>query len=173
MKRTAHVPKDYVILSNMQTLHRVSFKSWIPAFGGLALLAAACKPPAETSATAPPPDSAVAAAPAPAPDTPAAEPAPNAVRYRLIVMFISIGEGTDLLAGSKLMNFLGEYKQRTGIEINYTAVPWGREGEVDFCFPLGELDEEKQAAFVQEVRDTLDYSHLVQFAENETCSHLR
>ena len=95
------------------------------------------------------------------------------IRYRFIVSLISIGEGTDLKAGSDLMNYLAEYKKNTGIELSYTPVPWGREGEADLCFVLNELDEAAQAQFVSEVRERIGMSALVQFAENETCSHKR
>ena len=64
-------------------------------------------------------------------------------------------------------------KKKTGIEIASTAVPWGREGEVDLCYLLDELDNEAQASFVAEVKERLSYRSLVQFAENETCQHKR
>ncbi len=97
----------------------------------------------------------------------------QAIVYRMIVSFFSRGEGTDLKAGSDMQNLIHEYEQRTGITLKPTPVPWGREGEVDFCFMLAELDEKAQADFVAEMRERVGGSTLVQITENETCSHAR
>jgi hypothetical protein len=47
------------------------------------------------------------------------------------------------------------------------AVPWGREGEVDFCFRLSELSSEDQASFINEMKKAMEGRKLIQFAENQ------
>ena len=94
-------------------------------------------------------------------------------KYRLIISFISIGEGTDRNAKGILDSFLSDWKIKQKKEINYEPVPWGREGEIDFCFPLHELNEKQQNQFVREIKEKFNGHSLVQFTENEPCLHKR
>jgi hypothetical protein len=93
--------------------------------------------------------------------------------YRFIVSMYSIGEGTDLEAANAMQAYLTEYRARTGLKLPVFAVPWGREGEVDFCFTLDELNPSAQKEFIAGLKQKLEFSNLVQYAENERCSHLR
>jgi hypothetical protein len=93
--------------------------------------------------------------------------------YRLIVLFVSIGEGTDRDGKKILDSFLNDWKTKLKKEINYETVGWGREGEVDFCFPLHELNEKQQNQFVREIKEKFNGHSLVQFTENEPCLHKR
>lgn len=93
--------------------------------------------------------------------------------YRFMVSFISIGEGTDRQAKQILDSYLNEWRTNRGKEIHFEQVPWGREGEVDYCFPLVELDANQQKQFVNEMKAKFDGHNLVQFAENEPNRHKR
>lgn len=93
--------------------------------------------------------------------------------YRFIVSFISIGEGTDRNAKEILDATLYNWKTSQKKEIVYEKVPWGREGEVDFCFQLKELSAEQQVQFINELKEKFKGHDLVQFAENEPCRHKR
>lgn len=88
---------------------------------------------------------------------------------RLIVSFISIGEGTDFKAKDSMDVFLRNYEQASGKAVKFEAVPWGREGEVDYCFVLNELSEKEQKKFVADIRSRLSFSQLVQISENQPC----
>lgn len=88
---------------------------------------------------------------------------------RFIVSFYSPGNGIDRKAKSQFDKFLKEYSTT----LDFTTTRWGREGEIDYCFDLEELDTEKQAAFITEVKDLLAASKKVRFAENETCRNAR
>ncbi len=103
----------------------------------------------------------------------AGEPPTGPERYRLIVSFVSFGEGTDLKAGDEFKAFLHDYRERTGRKVKSEEAAWGREGEVDYCFRLEELPAAEQAEFIAALKDRLSFSELVQFAENEICSNLR
>ncbi len=95
-------------------------------------------------------------------------------RYRLIVSFISIGEGTDRNGKELLDSFLNDWATKHKREVGYETVQWGREGEVDFCFLLSEMnDVVLQQEFVRGIKEKFKGHSLVQFTENEPCLHKR
>jgi hypothetical protein len=53
------------------------------------------------------------------------------------------------------------------------SFPWGREGEVDYCFQLSELNNSDQQSFINEIKSSIGTSKLVQVAENQPCIHKR
>ena len=93
--------------------------------------------------------------------------------YRLSVSFISIGAGTDKKAKQQYDQYIIQYKQKNKIKLNYEIVNWGREGEIDYCFKLSELNKNQQDLFVTETKETLKSSSLVRFKENTTCRQKR
>lgn len=104
-----------------------------------------------------------------------ANSAPKSVEgsYRFIVSFISIGEGPDR-NGKEIFNAVIEnWKTNRNKEIKFETIPWGREGEVDFCFDLKELDARSQNQFINEMTKNFSGHTLVQFSENEACKHKR
>jgi hypothetical protein len=92
---------------------------------------------------------------------------------RLIISFISIGEGTDFKAKDTMDVFLARYQDENKKTVKYESVPWGREGEVDFCFKLSELNSKEQKKFVEDIRAKLKFSELVQVSENQPCRQRR
>jgi len=97
----------------------------------------------------------------------------NDNNYRLIVSFISIGEGTDIKAHENFDAFMSSWQTENNKTLVVDKVPWGREGEVDYCFKLNELDKDSQAKFVSKVQDAVKDSKLVQISENQPCMHKR
>ena len=93
--------------------------------------------------------------------------------YRLIVTFISRGEGTDPTARQTMDTFLKEFQAANGKAIHYEPVAWGREGEADFCFPLVEINSKQQMLIINDLKEKFRNRPLVQFAENEACRHKR
>jgi hypothetical protein len=93
--------------------------------------------------------------------------AANSVPYRLIVSFFSKGEGVNHHAKSLLEEFL---QKQT---IKYDRTRWGREGEVDFCFFLNEMDADKQAFFVRDIKALLLDQQGVNLFENSLSIHKR
>ena len=55
------------------------------------------------------------------------------------------------------------------MKLNYETTNWGREGEVDYCLKLAELDKKKQELFITEIKEILKNSALVRFKENTLC----
>ncbi len=89
--------------------------------------------------------------------------------YRFNVSFISIGSGTDKPAIAKFEAFLAEYEAKNKIKLVYQLGYWGREGEVDYCFKLKELDDKKQLDFINSVKESLKESKRVRYKENSEC----
>ncbi len=96
-------------------------------------------------------------------------PDPIVGNYRLTVSFISIGGGIDGKAKAKYDNFVLEFAKKNNVKLPHETVTWGREGEVDYCFKLTELDQNKQAEFVKESTGLLTGNKRVIFKEKTTC----
>lgn len=86
--------------------------------------------------------------------------------FRLVISFISIGEGTDLNAATDLNSFISRFESQTGKSIAYIMIPWGREGEVDCCFEMNELDQITQSKFIADVKAAFSGRKLIQITEN-------
>lgn len=93
--------------------------------------------------------------------------------WRLIVEFFSIGEGTDMEAKKHFDHYLSQWNADGNPKVNFVTVPWGREGEVDFCFTLAGMSSDQQQKFIDGLRETLRFSRLVRLTENEKCMHIR
>ncbi len=86
--------------------------------------------------------------------------------FRVVVSFISIGAGTDPGALSLLENYLIQFEAAHGKKPEYQRVPWGREGEVDNCFNLHELDNSMQVEFIKGLKSAFSGHDLIQITEN-------
>ncbi len=93
--------------------------------------------------------------------------------YRFIVTFISIGEGTDRKGRETLDGVLASWEKKKGAPIAFESMPWGREGEVDFCFNLKELSAKEQELFVADMKTAFNGRSLIQMAENQPPTHKR
>lgn len=96
-----------------------------------------------------------------------------AMKYRLIVSFISIGEGPDFNAKSNLDRVIADWEKQKGLVLKQESFPWGREGEVDYCFQLSELNITEQQSFINDIKSSIGTSKLVQISENQPCIHKR
>lgn len=90
-------------------------------------------------------------------------------KYPLVLSFYSIGSGVDGNHLRKFSEFLENYQPK----LNPIITPWGREGEVDFCFTLNELSTKQRNQFVKQVREQLKDCKLVHINENAPCVHKR
>ncbi len=91
--------------------------------------------------------------------------------YRVIVSFISTASGTDGKAIASLESFLISFGKKENKTITYDKYPWGREGEVDYCFYLKELKKGVQNDFVSGLKNLASQSTLVRIYENAVCPH--
>lgn len=87
-------------------------------------------------------------------------------KVRLVVSFISQGEGIDRKTNEA---FVAWVKQKGNIA--YDANNWGREGEINYCFALDNLSPAEQDKFVEEARAQLNGRPLVKFNENTSCEN--
>lgn len=94
---------------------------------------------------------------------------PDSGMSRLVVSFLSPGDGIDHEMRTKYFNWVREQPK----EIAYSTVRWGREGEVDYCFTLSELSAAQQKEFVKKSREILAASEKVRVGENEKCREAR
>ena len=88
---------------------------------------------------------------------------------RFIVSFFSPGDGINRTAKKKFT----EYLANNNTAITYSEIKWGREGEVDYCFNLDELNEAEQIEFIKDVKDHLGQAKKVNFLENKPCRSSR
>ncbi|HEX5001512.1 MAG TPA: hypothetical protein VFW78_03375 [Bacteroidia bacterium] len=92
---------------------------------------------------------------------------------RLIVSFISIGEGADFSAKDSMDAYVAAYQTENKKQLTFESIPWGREGEFDYCFTLKELSAKEQVKFIEGLRARLKFSELVQISENQPCKQRR
>lgn len=90
-------------------------------------------------------------------------------QMRFIVSFYSKGSGPDYEAKKLFLEFINKYQEENKIQLKYNSTKWGREGEEDFCFPLTELNAKKQLSFIEEIKNVLKGSNLVNYRENVEC----
>ncbi len=93
--------------------------------------------------------------------------------YALVVSFISIGQGVDQKAIEQFNQLIADIEQKKQVKINYEKIPWGREGEVDYCFNLSELDKETRQLFLTKTDELLSKNTLVKVEKNAACVHKR
>ena len=89
--------------------------------------------------------------------------------YVFSVSFFSIGTGSDGAAMNRFAEFLENYNKKEKVQLVYEKNRWGREGEVDYCFMLTELDSKQRTDFIAQTQKILSGSKLVHIAENAQC----
>ena len=88
---------------------------------------------------------------------------------RLVIMFYSIGQGSEYLLSNAFEDSIGSYSVKFGKNIDYKKTLWGREGEIDFCLKLNELTKAEQAEFIVLARTQLKSAKWVNIFENYPC----
>jgi len=91
-------------------------------------------------------------------------PAPTT--YRAIVSFGSAGSGIDSKTAAQLESYVISFGKAEGKAIAYEKVNYGKEGEVDYCFPLTELSKGKQGDFVNGLKNLTKSAKIVTVKEN-------
>ena len=104
-------------------------------------------------------------------DTPVlkSETLTNDSAARFIVSFYSIGSGVEGDQIEKLLNFIDEYGKSKNKDIGYDRTFSGREGEVDYCFKLKELNAGEQKDFIVKAKSTLKSGKWITYFENQRC----
>ena len=93
--------------------------------------------------------------------------------YRVIVSLISTGQGIDRNAKEKFIVYNDSMAVINHIFTKYEEIHWGREGEVDYCMMLKELNSSKQKIFVDGLKNIFADNKLVFIKENTPCVNKR
>lgn len=93
-------------------------------------------------------------------------PQNGAEKVRLVVSFVSRGEGIDLKTKTTFEQWLA-----TKNNVAWDVHEWGREGELNYCFPLNNMKASEQDAFVKEVRQQLAGRSMVYVNEWTWCDN--
>lgn len=91
----------------------------------------------------------------------------EANNVRFIVSFISKGSSIDYEAKT---SFIGYVESNN---IDFDAVSWGREGEIDYCLNLDELEPDKQTSIIEDIKQLLSSSDLVRYKEKSKCREMK
>ena len=92
---------------------------------------------------------------------------------RFIVSFYSIGEGADFRAKEEFDKYLDTWNGTHESKVDPEQIPWGREGEVDFCFKLADMEEAEQQEFVDGMKTSLKDSKLIHYYEYQPSPNRR
>ena len=85
---------------------------------------------------------------------------------RLVVSFISRGFGIDQKLKSDFESWLVSRP-----EARYEVHPWGKEGELNYCFPLSYLSAADQGTFVRDVKPHFAGRQMVYVNEHTRCDN--
>jgi hypothetical protein len=92
---------------------------------------------------------------------------------RLLVSFYSIGGGIDLKSAQLFDNFITAYKTSQGKSVSYERVPWGREGELDYCILFDGMSASELNAFIESAKAKVSDCKMVHFKINGECKRKR
>jgi hypothetical protein len=89
--------------------------------------------------------------------------------YSIRVSFISIGSGIDRIARQKYESYIKEFEEQNKIIILLEKINWGREGEINYCINVTNLNKNLQKKFLEGTKNNLKDSKLVRIKENTSC----
>lgn len=84
------------------------------------------------------------------------------ITYRLVISFTSHASGIDAEKYDAITKFLDTHPKKPA----YDILPWGREGERDYCLQLKEMNSTDQKAFITEIKKLAQGSDRVFVNEN-------
>jgi hypothetical protein len=89
--------------------------------------------------------------------------------FDFVVSFASIGAGIDDRTRADVVALL----ESLGDDVHYIEVPWGLEGELDYCIDLADDANTRAAGIEDDLRRLLDRGKYVTLEKNSACPHLR
>lgn len=93
--------------------------------------------------------------------------------YSLVVSFYSIGAGIDAKTATEFDYYIRDFQEQHGDYFYAERVPWGREGEIDYCIQFPTLKKEKAEEFLTKAKEITSKSKMVHFNENTDCKRRR
>jgi hypothetical protein len=97
----------------------------------------------------------------------------DANTYSLVLSFYSIGSGSDWDIISELDLYIESFNRASKTKPNIDRIPWGREGEVDFCIQTAEMSKNDKEAFIQKTLEIAKRAKFVHINENAVCRYKR
>ena len=88
---------------------------------------------------------------------------------RLSVVFFSIGGGIDFEAKKNFEKFLADFREKHNLLLNMKKIPWGKEGEIDFCFEFDNIVPELKDELLASINEMLGKNKLVHLFKNKKC----
>lgn len=89
-------------------------------------------------------------------------------KFDFVVSFASIGAGIDDQTRSDVVALL----ENLGDDVHYTEVPWGMEGEVDYCIDLTEEAKIRAPRIENDFRRVLERGKYVTLKKSSVCPRL-
>lgn len=86
----------------------------------------------------------------------------NTQKVRLKVSFISIGQGINFEAAKYFPQLIEKFNKEYKVNLKYEKVPWGREGEFNYCF----YEQKKIEEFILLAKKEMSKFENVEFHEN-------
>jgi len=80
-------------------------------------------------------------------------PVGNDSQYFMVALY-SIGTGIDREANAMVKATIEKYEAK-GYALTYEKQPWGKEGEINYCFNLRKLDTKVYDEFLKELKSQL------------------
>ena len=84
------------------------------------------------------------------------------VKCRLAISFYSIGSGINGAKYDEIKNYIDKHPKKPA----YEQIPMGREGEVDICLSLKEMNNSEQKDFIKEIKKMGEGADRVNVNEN-------
>lgn len=82
------------------------------------------------------------------------------------ISFISFGAGIDPEARQLLDDFMDNFELKNKLKLHGYVIPWGREGEADFCLGLSGLSPSLKTQFIEDLKIVFKGRELVQIRES-------
>lgn len=95
----------------------------------------------------------------------------NPRQYRLIISFGSECCGIDQKAEKEIGEIIAKHEKKNKVKLERKTIRWGKEGERDFCYLLGELSKDEQIKLIAEIKSVAKKSKLVDVKENAFNTH--
>jgi len=91
----------------------------------------------------------------------------------MLVSFYSRGAGTDFNTVTAFDRYVTDYGVTGKKSPRVERIPWGREGEIDYCIRWHELNSSEIKAFEEGAKQIVEKSELVHISYNAACKHKR
>lgn len=92
-------------------------------------------------------------------------------RFSVVISFFSQGSGAPFEVMTEFDAFMTNYSSPNGKKPVFERVPWGREGELDYCIRLDKFDEADKNDFLRQAGAITKKTTLVHIYHNTECRH--